>query len=116
MLLNSCRPKRSINFDRRPYVLYIYQNDRLFMLFHLAVSELFMRVLHWGAVVRQHEHQTRMMITEQMFIPRCNNRFQNRTVEYLMPKLLNNLPLELKSLASPNDVKKHVKDYYLTTQ
>ena len=71
---------------------------------------------NWGAVVRQHEHQTRMMITEQMFIPRCNNRFQNRTVEYLMPKLLNNLPLELKSLASPNDVKKHVKDYYLTTQ
>ena len=57
-----------------------------------------------------------MMRYEQMFVPRPINRFQSRTIEYLMPKILNNIPPELRTLENANQLKKDLKVFYLSSQ
>jgi hypothetical protein len=41
--------------------------------------------------------------------PRADNRFGERTVKYLLPRLWNELPMNLKKLESKNEVKLYLK-------
>ena len=57
----------------------------------------------WGGVIRYHEHNTRTIVNAPFLVPIRENRFQSKTVKYILPRLWNELP---------NDIK-HISDYIL---
>ena len=67
----------------------------------------------WDGSLREHNYRTRTMENEPLFTPKNLNRFQNRTCHYLMPRLLNELPINIRNLECENFLK-NVKEFYLS--
>jgi hypothetical protein len=61
---------------------------------------------------REHLHFTRTAITNPLTMPLSQNKYHERTWDYIMPRLWNKLPPELKILKSVTSVKEKIKDFY----
>jgi exonuclease III len=61
---------------------------------------------------REHSHFTRTAVTNPLIMPLSQNKYHERTWDYIMPRLWNKLPPELKNLNSVNSVKEKLKDLY----
>jgi hypothetical protein len=61
---------------------------------------------------REHSHFTRTAITNPLIMPLSQNKYHERTWDYIMPRLWNKLPPELKGLNSVNSVKEKLKDLH----
>jgi hypothetical protein len=55
------------------------------------------------------DYCTRLSQKEKLVTPKYVNRFGERTYKILLPKIWNQIPLELRSLQSLNDIKKYIK-------
>jgi hypothetical protein len=55
------------------------------------------------------DYCTRLSQKENLVTPKYANRFGERTYKILLPKIWNQIPLELRSLQSVNDIKKYIK-------
>jgi len=62
---------------------------------------------------RVHSHKTRMASSEQLIMPKFVNKYQARTWEYIMPRIWNKMPLELKSFNTIKTAKENIKQWYL---
>ena len=68
--------------------------------------------VEWGAVQREHNYLTRTMENEPLFTPKSVNRFQNRTISFLMPRILNEMPVSLRKIELINF--NEIKNFYLS--
>ena len=67
----------------------------------------------WEGSLREHNYRTRIMESEPLVTPKSINRFQNRTSQYLMPRLLNEIPCNIRNIERANFLK-NVKEFYLS--
>jgi hypothetical protein len=79
---------------------------------HAVVCENYFNDMH--GELRVHDHETRLMNNDQLITPRSVNRFGDRMIEFLFPRIWNDLPQELKNLASDEIVKVKVKEWLLS--
>jgi hypothetical protein len=63
---------------------------------------------------RMHSYDTRTARNEPLVMPLGQNRYHERTWNFVMPRLWNNLPIELKNLNKLSIVKEKIKELYLT--
>jgi hypothetical protein len=62
---------------------------------------------------RHHEHDTRTNSNAPLVTPVSENKYHERTWSYIMPRLWNKMPRELKNLESKKIVKEKIKEWYL---
>jgi hypothetical protein len=62
---------------------------------------------------RMHSYNTRTARNEPLVMPLSQNRYHERTWNFVMPRLWNNLPIELKNLNKLSIVKEKIKEFYL---
>jgi hypothetical protein len=63
---------------------------------------------------RQHSHDTRTMANEPLVTEMHENAFKDRTWNFIMPRLWNKLPLNLKQYKNIETAKKNIRDWYLS--
>jgi hypothetical protein len=68
--------------------------------------------IDWGRENISHNYQTRVMSNQPLFMPKYLNRFQNKTISYMLPRIWNSLPNELKELNSQAEVNIKLKRYF----
>ena len=61
---------------------------------------------------RIHEYVTRLSRFEPLVMPNSNDKYFQKTFEYIVPRLWNDLPLEHRNYRSLMTVKKHLKRYF----
>jgi hypothetical protein len=64
---------------------------------------------------RQHNYNTRMSERNPLIMPKSENKFNERTWQYIVPRLWNSLPTELKNFVTLKTVKYHVKKWLKRT-
>jgi hypothetical protein len=62
---------------------------------------------------RIHSHDTRSARNDPRVAPLSQNKYHERTWNYVMPRLWNQLPFELKNLISQKTVKERIKNWYI---
>jgi Reverse transcriptase (RNA-dependent DNA polymerase) len=60
---------------------------------------------------RQHSYHTRMSQNNPLVMPKSENKFFERTYNYIVPRLWNSLSPELKNFVNIKQVKRHVKKW-----
>lgn len=67
-----------------------------------------------SSIIKSIEHPvcTRAIAKELVCTRRANNAYGERTSEYLVPRLINNLPLELRHSLTYNNIKAKLKRYF----
>lgn len=63
--------------------------------------------------VVNHVHTTRAMVEGRYQVPKVNNKYGERQLNVLLPKILNQLPRNMLELKSINDVKRNVRVWLL---
>jgi exonuclease III len=81
--------------------------DKVFE-FNILVSRYFDN----HGTLRQHSHNTRSSQFDVYFEPRSENSYAERTNQYIVPRLWNSLPQELKTFQSTSIVKRRLKKYF----
>ena len=69
--------------------------------------------MEWGGANREHNYGTRIMENVPLFTPRGLNRYHDRTVAFIMPRILNEIPLSIRNTESINLIKE-IKKFYLS--
>jgi hypothetical protein len=64
--------------------------------------------------VRTNHYETRSSQNEPLETPRSKNRFHERTTHYILPRLWNEIPKELKNLTTKIAVKSKLKMFYVS--
>lgn len=65
----------------------------------------------------RHDQNTRMKSDGKFIIPRYINTYGTQTLTYVIPKLFNELPVNVKNvIAHPKKIRKRVKQFFLQTQ
>lgn len=62
---------------------------------------------------RNHPVYTRAVAQGRFATVRANNTYGERTASYLTPRLINQLPLELRNSITPNNIKNKLKAHFL---
>jgi hypothetical protein len=55
------------------------------------------------------EYRTRLSQIENLLTPKYGNRFGERSHKVLLPKIWNEIPVNLRSLQGKNEIKKLIK-------
>jgi hypothetical protein len=63
---------------------------------------------------RVHTHNTRMSQFEPLVMPKSEGKFFDRTFQYMVPRLWNALPPDLKNVIERKIVKRRLKKWYLS--
>jgi Reverse transcriptase (RNA-dependent DNA polymerase)/Endonuclease-reverse transcriptase len=63
---------------------------------------------------RVHTHNTRMSQREPVVMPISENKYFDRTYEYIVPRLWNALPMNLKNVANRDSVKRKLRKWFLS--
>ena len=79
---------------------------------HSLIYENYFNDIHGES--RTHNYETRLMTHDQLITPRSVNRFGERLIDYILPRIWNELPSDLKCLSSELCVKKKVKEWLLS--
>ncbi|KAG6456625.1 hypothetical protein O3G_MSEX009841 [Manduca sexta] len=66
--------------------------------------------------VIKHPIYTRAIAQNQLFQPSANNAYGERTANYIIPRLINNLPTDLIEKITPSNYKFKLKTIFLTNQ
>jgi hypothetical protein len=66
----------------------------------------------WGGELINHNYQTRIMTRQPLFLPRNLNRYQSKTIVYILPRIWNSLPNDLKNLPSQVEINIKLKNYF----
>ena len=66
----------------------------------------------WGGVPRQHEYSTRTIQTTPFFVPLRENRFHSKTIKYILPRIWNEIPVELKNITEYSLLTIGLKNYF----
>lgn len=61
-----------------------------------------------------HKIATRKITNKELYIPISNNEYGKRTSQYLIPRLMNNLPIAIKDKINHNNIKRILKVYFQT--
>jgi hypothetical protein len=61
----------------------------------------------------RHMHRTRFRFNDGYVVPKFNNKYGKRTLEYNVPKILNMMPASIKKCKSKNIAKKLVKEWLI---
>ena len=59
----------------------------------------------------QHGHSTRFRDNDGYCVPKFNNKYGRRTLEYNVPKLLNMMPISIKRCSSKAKLKKLIRQW-----
>lgn len=62
----------------------------------------------------EHPVYTRAISKKRLRAPRANNAYGERTTDYLIPRLINSLPSDLRNDLTPANIKFKLKSFYLT--
>lgn len=68
--------------------------------------------IDWGGTHRQHDYSTRTIITTPFVVPLRENRFHSKTTKYILPRLWNEIPTELKSINDHAVLNTALKKHY----
>jgi hypothetical protein len=63
---------------------------------------------------RVHTHNTRMSQLDPVVMPIREGKYFDRTYEFIVPRLWNALPPQLKNLSECNAVKRRLRKWYLS--
>ena len=63
-----------------------------------------------------HAHNTRFAHNEGLVVPKCTNKYGERTLQYLVPTIFNKLPMSIKNVSKyTTKVKFNLKKWLLDT-
>ena len=63
-----------------------------------------------------HSHQTRSAASGNVFLPRCNLSFTQKSIAFIGATLWNEIPVNIKKAESLDSFKSKLKAYYLNLQ
>jgi Reverse transcriptase (RNA-dependent DNA polymerase) len=64
---------------------------------------------------RLHSYGTRTALTNPLIEPKSTNKYYERTWSFILPRLWNKLPNELKNLNSKTEIKSKLKEWFMQT-
>jgi hypothetical protein len=64
--------------------------------------------------IRQHQYTTRLALSNPLPQPMSVNKYHECTWNFILPRLWNKLPKELKILTSKKNAKEKIKSWYLS--
>jgi Reverse transcriptase (RNA-dependent DNA polymerase) len=65
-------------------------------------------------VRRIHSYQTRTAANEPLVMPMSQNKYHERTWEYIVPRIWNKIPQNLKSFNTHATAKEHIKNWFMS--
>jgi hypothetical protein len=63
---------------------------------------------------RIHQYNTRMSQLDPVVMPISESKYFDRTYDFIVPRLWNSLPPELKNIVNPDTVKRLLKKWFLS--
>jgi len=76
------------------------------------MNVLQLKYFHSHGTLRQHNYATRLSQMEPLVMPKTSNRYFERTFEFIVPRLWNNLPLQLRIFVTKEEVKRNLKKWF----
>ena len=110
-ILNKMIKKKSCNNSETDVYKYwnVMSIDTLFKICFLKENV----GMEWGGTNREHNYGTRIMENVPLFTPKSLNRYHDRTVSFIMPRILNEIPISIRNTESNNFIKE-IKKFYLS--
>jgi hypothetical protein len=83
---------------------------------NLAFDQIILTLKYFDqnhGVPRVHNYRTRTALNKPLIMPKSLNKYQERTWKYIMPRLWNKLPSELKNYQTHETAKENIKLWFL---
>jgi len=102
-------------FSQRRNISLLYQNLTLLPVQALLWYRILTQHISDSEYKRkvEHEHNTRFTKNDGMLVPKYNNKYGQRTLEYNVPKLFNMLPSNIKTCELPTGARYMLKQWLL---
>lgn len=102
-------------FSQRRNISLLYQNLTILPVQALLWYKILIQHISDSIYKRkvEHEYNTRFTKNEGMLVPKYNNNYGQRTLEYNVPKIFNMLPSNIKNCDSPNRLRYMLKTWLL---